>query len=213
MKTGIVASLVGLVVAGLATSAPAAFVNPFQVDPAFVSTPGPATPVNNWSLSSVGGTATVDRSPPPGFPLLDANSVNLTAYPGVLASLIFTVPVDPNPSITGYLVTFATLTQQDHPTDFAQYSVNGGAPVSVYTGPAPALPLPQFRSYTSPTIFLGIAQTLEFDIYSAPGANNTLNIQLAEVTPVPEPATMALNGLVLIGATAGWAWNRRRKAA
>jgi hypothetical protein len=64
------------------------------------------------------------------------------------------------------------------------------------------------------TFQVNVGDVLQFQMATDPlGDLNTMNIQGFVSSAVPEPATMALNGLVLAGAAAGWAWKRRRTAA
>jgi hypothetical protein len=65
-----------------------------------------------------------------------------------------------------------------------------------------------------PTFTVRTNQSFEFGFQTGPNSIiDSLQINSFIATAVPEPATMALNGLVLVGAAAGWFWNRRRKVA
>lgn len=196
--------LLGLVVAGATMSAQASFTDPFNIDSSGNAPAGGTINIASYWKLTASGTGAADLARAPGGSGT-AQNFNLTPMAAsTLARFYMAVPSTPTfPGMFGYNVTFtssATLKAGES----AYYKI-GSAGVNQYfvTG------LPQIFNITVRT-----NQAFEFGFQSgSSGDMAPLNISGFTATAVPEPATMVLNGLVLAGAAAGWAWNRRRKAA
>ncbi len=208
MKISIISGLVGLAMAGATISAQASFTSPFNIDATgTVPAGGSTTIATYWTLNASGPSgAQLDRSPGPTTPP-SATSFTLTPLgAGTLARFYMTVPATPTfPGMYGYEVTFMSqVTLQAG--DSAYYKV-GANTFSLGNTPG-------FQQRQIPAFTVLNNESFEFGFQSGPNAViDSLQVQGFIATAVPEPATMALNGLVLVGAAAGWVWNRRRKVA
>ena len=188
---------------------------------AFVGFTGYYNVPANGTYQAVGTTANIGTGSP-GWSLVktiiptgppDFNTGTLNTYgPGSIAlhgsqdgygvgMLKFTIPTFYGANENGFMFNWnGTLASLLHANDdygyvigATEYSLKGTAISPIIVKPASG-------------------QAFGFYVKSA-GDNLQPDLNIADFQSVPEPATMALNGLVLAGAAAGWAWNRRRKAA
>lgn len=175
----------------------------------------------NGLYQSVGTTPNIGAGSP-GWTLLktvvpagapDFNTGTLNTYgPGSIAlhgsqatmgagTLAFTIPTHYLPNENGFTFDWnGTLPILLHAGDDYGYIV-GASSYSL-----------KGTSITPIVVHPSEGETFGFYVTSS-GDGLQPDFNVANYASVPEPATIAMNGLVLVGAAAGWVWNRRRKAS